>query len=150
MQRTHFPNGMCDSLFDIYQFHESAKILWDILVDKYMSEYASSKKFLVSNFNNYKMLYNHPVMDQFHELQCMYNNMKVHDITMDEIYIVSTIIDKLPNDKPRCYLLFGNNIVNYSLVSVHSNFFWLVLRPFVGQHFIFNFFFSLFFPFLFL
>ena len=24
-------------------------------------------------------------------------NMKVHDITMDEIYIVSSIIDKLPN-----------------------------------------------------
>ena len=46
----HILNSMCDSLFDIYQFHESAKILFDSLEDKYMSEDASSKKFLVSNF----------------------------------------------------------------------------------------------------
>ena len=26
--RGHILNVMCDSLFDIYQFHESAKILW--------------------------------------------------------------------------------------------------------------------------
>ena len=95
--RGHILNGMCDSLFDIYQFQESAKILWNSLEDKYMSEDASSKKFLVSNFSNYKMLDNHSVMDQFHELQCMYNNIKVHDITVDEIYIVSSIIDKLSN-----------------------------------------------------
>ena len=43
------------------------------------------------------MLDNHPMMDQFHELQRMYNNIKVHDITMDEIYTVSSIIDKLQN-----------------------------------------------------
>ena len=41
------------------------------------------------------MLDNRPVIDQFYELQRMYNNMKVHDITMDEICIVSSIIDKL-------------------------------------------------------
>ena len=62
-----------------------------------MSKDASSKKFLVSNFINYKMLENHLMMDYFHELQCMYNNMKLHDITMDEIYIGSNFIDKLPN-----------------------------------------------------
>ena len=95
--RGHILNERCDSLFDIYQFHEFAKILWDSLEDKYMSEEANSKKFLVSNFNSYKTLDNRPVMDQFRELQHMYNNMKAHDITMDEIYIVSRIIEKLPN-----------------------------------------------------
>ncbi|GKB57611.1 zinc finger, CCHC-type containing protein [Tanacetum coccineum] len=34
----------------------SAMELWDQLESKYMAEYASSKKFLVSNFNNYKMV----------------------------------------------------------------------------------------------
>ena len=63
---------MQDSLFDIYQYHESAKELWDTLENKYMAEDASSKKFLVSNFNSYKMVENHPIIDQFHELQeCM-------------------------------------------------------------------------------
>ncbi|GKA29196.1 zinc finger, CCHC-type containing protein, partial [Tanacetum coccineum] len=41
-------NGMSDPLFDIYQFVESAKELWDSLKAKYMVEDASSKKFLVS------------------------------------------------------------------------------------------------------
>ncbi|GJZ94302.1 hypothetical protein Tco_0666505 [Tanacetum coccineum] len=35
---------------------ESAKELWDSLESKYMAEDASSKKFLVSNFNNYEMV----------------------------------------------------------------------------------------------
>ncbi|GJR94479.1 zinc finger, CCHC-type containing protein [Tanacetum coccineum] len=39
-------NGMSDSIFDIYQFIESAKELWDSLKAKYIAEDASSKKFL--------------------------------------------------------------------------------------------------------
>ncbi|GKC44084.1 hypothetical protein Tco_1061806 [Tanacetum coccineum] len=54
--RGHILNGMSDSLFDIYQNVESAKELWDSLKSKYMADDASSKKFLVSNFKNYKMV----------------------------------------------------------------------------------------------
>ena len=61
-----------------------------------MVEDASSKKFLVSNFNSYKMVENRLVIDQFHELQRMHANMKLHKIEMDEAFIVSSIIDKLP------------------------------------------------------
>ncbi|CAM8880357.1 unnamed protein product [Rhodiola kirilowii] len=53
--RGHILNGMFDPLFDLYQTVESAKELWDALEAKYMLEDASSKKFLVSNFNSYKM-----------------------------------------------------------------------------------------------
>ncbi|GKF19154.1 hypothetical protein Tco_0067792 [Tanacetum coccineum] len=55
-------NGMSDSLFDIYRNVESSKELWDSLKAKYMAEDASSKKFLVSNFTNYKMTDSRPVM----------------------------------------------------------------------------------------
>ncbi|GKB69952.1 hypothetical protein Tco_0931364 [Tanacetum coccineum] len=41
-------HGMSDYLFDIYQNVEYSKELWDSLEAKYMSEDASSKKFLVS------------------------------------------------------------------------------------------------------
>ncbi|KAI3669584.1 hypothetical protein L6452_40840 [Arctium lappa] len=44
--RGHILNGMCESLFDIYQNVESAKELWDSLESNYMAEDASSKKFL--------------------------------------------------------------------------------------------------------
>ncbi|GJY63052.1 zinc finger, CCHC-type containing protein [Tanacetum coccineum] len=42
--------------------------LWDSLEAKYMVEDASSKKFLVSNFINYKMSDSRPVMEQYNEL----------------------------------------------------------------------------------
>ncbi|GKA68906.1 hypothetical protein Tco_0768823, partial [Tanacetum coccineum] len=66
--RGHILNGKSDSLFDIYQNVESTKELWDSFESKYMAEDASSKKFLVCNFNNYKMVDSRPVMEQFNEL----------------------------------------------------------------------------------
>ncbi|GJT63095.1 hypothetical protein Tco_1006628 [Tanacetum coccineum] len=47
---------------------KSSKELWDSLEAKYMAEDASSKKFLVSNFTNYKMTNSRPVMEQYNEL----------------------------------------------------------------------------------
>jgi len=89
-------NGMSDSLFDIYQNHESAKELWDSLETKYMSEDASSKKFLVSNFNNYKMVDSRPVMEQYNELIRILGQFTQHKMHMDEAIQVSSVIDKLP------------------------------------------------------
>ena len=89
-------NGMIDSLFDIYLNCESAKELWDTLEAKYMSEDASSKKFLVSNFNNYKMVDNRPVMEQYNELIRILGQFTQHKMNMDESIQVSSVIDKLP------------------------------------------------------
>ncbi|GJX91271.1 hypothetical protein Tco_0344597 [Tanacetum coccineum] len=63
----HTLNDMSDPLLDIYQNKESAKELWDSLESEYMADDASSKKLLVSNFNNYKMVDSKPVMEQFNE-----------------------------------------------------------------------------------
>ena len=59
----HILNGMNDSLFDDYQYHDLAKLLWEALEEKYLAENASSKKFLVSNFNAYKMVENCHIID---------------------------------------------------------------------------------------
>ncbi|KHN05391.1 hypothetical protein glysoja_044806, partial [Glycine soja] len=88
--RGHILNGMSDSLFDIYQNVESAKELWDSPED------ASSNKFLVSNFFNYKMIDSRPVMEQYNELLRILGQFTQHDLKMDESIAVSSIIDKLP------------------------------------------------------
>ena len=51
--RGHILNGMNDTLFVVYQNLESAQEMWFLLETKYMAEDASSKKFLVSNFNKF-------------------------------------------------------------------------------------------------
>ncbi|CAM8990125.1 unnamed protein product [Rhodiola kirilowii] len=94
--RGHILNGMSDPLFDLYQNVESAKELWDTLEAKYMAEDASSVKFLVSNFNNYKMVDSRPVMEQFHEIQRILGQYVQRNLKMDEAISVSSIIDKLP------------------------------------------------------
>ncbi|XP_071711028.1 uncharacterized protein [Rutidosis leptorrhynchoides] len=94
--RGHILNGMSDALFDVYQSIETAEELWDSLESKYMAEDASSKKFLVSNFNNYKMVDSRPVMEQFHEILRISGQFTHHNLKMDESISVSSIIDKLP------------------------------------------------------
>ncbi|PWA89720.1 zinc finger, CCHC-type [Artemisia annua] len=94
--RGHILNGMSDSLFDIYQNVESARELWDSLESKYIAEDASSKKFLVSDFNNYKMTDSRPVMEQYNELLRILGQFTLHKMNMDESIAVSSVIDKLP------------------------------------------------------
>ncbi|GJT94800.1 zinc finger, CCHC-type containing protein [Tanacetum coccineum] len=74
---------------------ESSKELWDSLEAKYMVEDASSKKFLVSNFTNYKMTYSRPVLEQYNELFGILGRFTQHKINMDEVIQVSCIINKL-------------------------------------------------------
>ena len=72
----HILNGMSDSVFEIYQSSNSAKELWEKLESRYMQEDATSKKFLVSQFNNYKMVDSISVMEQLYELERILNNYK--------------------------------------------------------------------------
>ncbi|GJY56964.1 putative ribonuclease H-like domain-containing protein [Tanacetum coccineum] len=77
-------NGMSDSLFDIYQNVESSKELWDSLEAKYMAKDTSSKKFLVSNFKNYKLTDSRPVLEQYNKLLGILRRFTQHKMNMDE------------------------------------------------------------------
>nr|GEW33702.1 zinc finger, CCHC-type [Tanacetum cinerariifolium] len=61
-----------------------------------MAEDALSKKFLVSNFTNYKIIDSRPVLEQYNELLRILRRFTQHKINMDESIQVSCIIDKLP------------------------------------------------------
>nr|GEY84017.1 zinc finger, CCHC-type [Tanacetum cinerariifolium] len=94
--RGHMLHGMSNSLFDVYTNVESTKELWDSLESKYMAEDSSSKKFLVNNFNNYKMADSRPVMKQYNELLKILGQYTQHGLKMNESISVSSIIDKFP------------------------------------------------------
>ncbi|GKE03178.1 hypothetical protein Tco_1395196, partial [Tanacetum coccineum] len=68
---------------------KSAKELWDSLGSKYMADDASSKKFLVSNFSNYKLVDFSPVMEQFNDLLRILEQYTQHGLKMDESISVS-------------------------------------------------------------
>ncbi|GJX99788.1 hypothetical protein Tco_0356807 [Tanacetum coccineum] len=68
----------------------------DTLEAKYMAEDALSKKFLVSNFTNYKTTNSRPVLEQYNELLGILGRSTQHKMNMDESIQVPCIIDKLP------------------------------------------------------
>ncbi|XP_074337415.1 uncharacterized protein LOC141674603 [Apium graveolens] len=120
--RGHILNGMSDSLFDIYQNVESAKELWDSLESKYMAEDASSKKFLVSNFINYKMVDTRPIMEQYNELLRILGQFVQHDMKMDESISVSSVINKLPPSWKDFKHTLKHNKEEMTLVELGSHF----------------------------
>ncbi|GJS85109.1 zinc finger, CCHC-type containing protein [Tanacetum coccineum] len=102
-------NGMSDPLFDIYQNVESSKELWVTMEAKYMADDASSKKFLVSNFTNYKMTDSRPVMKQYNELLGILGS----HLRIEESLKVQD------NDKPKGNIVVGPSVVN---MVEHNNF----------------------------
>ena len=60
-----------------------------------MCEEATSKKFIVSFFNNYKMVDHKHVMEQFAKLERFLNHYNEHNLYIDEAIIECSIIDKL-------------------------------------------------------
>nr|GEW13719.1 hypothetical protein [Tanacetum cinerariifolium] len=83
---------------------------FDTLEAKYMTEDASSKRFFVSYFTNYKMTDSRPVLEQYNELLGILERFTQHKMNMDE-----SIQD---SDKPK-----GNNDAGPSVVNVmeHNN-----------------------------
>ncbi|GKA99638.1 hypothetical protein Tco_0827632 [Tanacetum coccineum] len=76
----------------VFGINKSSKELCESLE----AEDASSNKFLVSNFTNYKMTDSRPVMEKYNELLGILGRFTHHKMNMDEAIQVSCIIDKLP------------------------------------------------------
>nr|GEU45006.1 zinc finger, CCHC-type [Tanacetum cinerariifolium] len=89
---TPMPELLKDATVEAIQIRE----LWDSLESKYIAEDSLSKKFLVSNFNNYKMVDSGPVMEHYNELLRIFGQYTQHGLKMDESISISSIIDKLP------------------------------------------------------
>ncbi|GKF78637.1 zinc finger, CCHC-type containing protein, partial [Tanacetum coccineum] len=104
-------NGMSDSWFDVYQNVETSKELWDTLKAKYMAEDASIKKFLISNFTNYKMTNSRPVSCITDKLPPSWKDFK-HNLKHLKEELTQD------NDKPK-----GKNVVGPSVVNMveHNN-----------------------------
>ncbi|KAK3013753.1 hypothetical protein RJ639_010045 [Escallonia herrerae] len=88
---------MTDSFYDQYfKKSNTAKELWDTLKSVYQAEEASSTKFLVSNYMNFKMTDDRPVSVQVREFQLIANDICAAGMVLDENFHVGAIVAKLP------------------------------------------------------
>nr|GEW97327.1 zinc finger, CCHC-type [Tanacetum cinerariifolium] len=91
---------------------ESSKELWDSLEAKYMAEDTLSKKFLVSNFTNYKMTDSRPVLEQYNEFFGILERFTQHKMNMDES-IQDEALDKFEVFKTEVELQQGTQIKRF-------------------------------------
>ncbi|GJW83797.1 zinc finger, CCHC-type containing protein [Tanacetum coccineum] len=109
-----------------------------ILEAKYMADDASSRKFLVSNFINYKMTNSRPVIEQYNELLDFKHTLKhkKEELTLVELVGHLRIEESLrvqDSDKPK-----NNNVVSPLAINMveHNNFIWLnIVNDNIGSAF---------------
>ncbi|KAK3001930.1 hypothetical protein RJ639_021283 [Escallonia herrerae] len=94
--RGHILNVMSNTLFDAYHTVKTAKELWNQLERRYITEDATSKRFIVSKFFDYKMVDGRSDMEQFNEIKSILDRYSQHKLALDEFIVVTSIIDKLP------------------------------------------------------
>ncbi|GJW01143.1 zinc finger, CCHC-type containing protein [Tanacetum coccineum] len=124
---THIPDDDDDATVD--QIRKKVKwdnndyVCRDSLEVKYMAEDASSKKFLVSNFINYKMTDSRPVMKQYNELFGILRRFTQHKMNMDEAIQVFHLRIKESLKTQDSDKLKGNNFAGPSVVNMveHNN-----------------------------
>ncbi|CAN6715914.1 unnamed protein product [Malus baccata var. baccata] len=91
-------NALDDSLYDVYSSYKTVKDLWESLDKKYKSEMASSKKFVIGKFLNYKMSDTKSVVKQVEELQVIVHELDEENLGLKEGFVVGSIIEKLPSN----------------------------------------------------
>ncbi|XP_048444674.1 uncharacterized protein LOC125479439 [Pyrus x bretschneideri] len=96
--RNYILNALDDSLYDVYSSYKTAKELWESLDKKYKSEVASSKKFVIGKFLNYKMSDTKSVVKQVEELQVIVHELDEENLGLKEGFVVGSIIEKLPSN----------------------------------------------------
>nr|GEW28938.1 zinc finger, CCHC-type [Tanacetum cinerariifolium] len=100
---------------------DKGKELWDSFESKYMAEDSSSKKFLVRNFNNYKMVDSRPVIEQYNKLLRILGQYTQHGLKIDESISVSSIIGKFPTSWKDFKHTLKHGKDNLSLVQLSSH-----------------------------
>ena len=86
---------LSDDLYETYRKFTTSKQLWQALENTYTKDNEGAMRFTISDFNNFKMVDNLPIIDQIHTFQNLVQEIHTRGSKLDETYQVSCLIDKL-------------------------------------------------------
>nr|GFC79889.1 uncharacterized protein [Tanacetum cinerariifolium] len=86
-------NGLIDPLYNVYCKTMTAKELWESLKQKYKTEDAGTKKFVVPHFLDYKMVDSKNVISQVQDLHVLIHEIHAKGMTLSETFQVAAIIE---------------------------------------------------------
>ena len=76
----------------MYEPKKFAREMWEALENKYKTEDSGNKSYLVSNYFDFKMMNNKPIMNRVHEIQLIVQQLYYEGIPTDEKLQVRAII----------------------------------------------------------
>ncbi|KAK3011183.1 hypothetical protein RJ639_011462 [Escallonia herrerae] len=94
--RGHILNGLSDHLYDLFTKIKSAHDIWSALDYKYKAKEEGTNKYLITQYFNFVMVDDKPVLEQVHALQVIVNKIRALKINLPEWFQVGVIIPKLP------------------------------------------------------
>jgi len=86
-----------DRLVDVYMHISDAKELWDALVAKYDATDADSELYTMESFHDFRMVNNHSVVEQAHEVQVLVKELELLKCLLPDKFVAGCIIAKLPS-----------------------------------------------------
>ena len=78
----HNLNALSDKLYNLYTNTHSTREIWEALENKYEAEIEGTKKFLISQYIDFKFFDENPLLPQIHELQVIMNKLIVLKIKL--------------------------------------------------------------------
>ena len=90
-------NGLDDFLYNVYSPITTTKKLWANLDKKYKTEDIGTKKFVVRQFLEYKMVDRKTVISQVQEFQLILHEIEAEGMIQLETFQVATIMERLPS-----------------------------------------------------
>ena len=86
--RNYILSGLTDSLYNVYcNAYQTSRQLWEALDKKYKLENASTKKFLVGKFLDFKMVDTKLIVNQMEELQIIISDLHSEGIVINEPFV---------------------------------------------------------------
>lgn len=78
--RGHILNVLSTPVYNAHRTLETAKALWTALENKYRISKANNKKFLISNFMDFKMIANKSIIGQVSKILFWWINLKMFEL----------------------------------------------------------------------
>ncbi|XP_069150639.1 uncharacterized protein [Solanum lycopersicum] len=85
-----------DDMYNVYSNAKTSKEIWDALENKYNTEDAGMKKFIVANFLDDKMIDSKTFITQVQELKVIIYDLLAEGLIVNDAFQVTAIIEKLP------------------------------------------------------
>ena len=120
--KDHILNALSNRLYDLYTNTHSAMEIWEVLENKYKAEEEGTKKFLISQYIDFKVFDEKPFLPQIHELQVIVNKLKVLKIELPKAFQVGAIVAKLPPSLKGYQKRILHKSEDYSLEEIQKHF----------------------------